>query len=66
MNKAASDPEFEEIASSYLDVWGKEKRIDPDVRAALAKAMGPARKASKLQIPPGHCYRPEVLEQKRL
>jgi len=66
MNRPASDPEFEEIASSYLDVWGKEKRIDPEVRAALAKAMGPVRKAHKLQIPPGHCYRPEVLEQKRL
>jgi hypothetical protein len=44
----------DEIASSYLDVWGKEKRIEPDVRAALAKAMGPARKANKLQIAPGH------------
>ena len=55
-----------EIASSYLDVWGKEKPIDPDVRAALAKAMGPARKAKKLEIEPGHCYRPEVLEHKRL
>jgi len=56
----------DEIASSYLDVWGKEKRIDPDVRAALAKAMGPARRAKKLEIEAGHCYRPEVLEQKRL
>jgi hypothetical protein len=36
------------------------------VRAALAKAMGPARKPKKLEIEPGHCYRPEVLEQKRL
>ena len=56
----------EEIASSYLDVWGNEKRIDPEVRAALAKAMGPARRPSKLEVEPGHCYRPEVLEQKRL
>jgi (1->4)-alpha-D-glucan 1-alpha-D-glucosylmutase len=56
----------DEIASSYLDVWGKEKRIDSDVRAALAKAMGPARKPRKLKIEAGQCYRPEVLEQKRL
>src|SRR5918994_6789883 len=66
MNKPGSDPEFEEVASSYLDVWGKEKQIDPEVRAVLTKAMGPARKTAKLDIEPGHCYQPEVLQQKRL
>ncbi|HEU4442339.1 MAG TPA: malto-oligosyltrehalose synthase [Burkholderiales bacterium] len=58
--------DLEEIASSYLDVWGKEKRIDDDVRAALAKAMGPVRKPRKLAVEAGPCYRPEVLEQRRL
>ena len=56
----------DEIASSYLDVWGNEKQIDPDVRAALAKAMGPARRPSKLEVEPGACYQPDVLQQKRL
>jgi (1->4)-alpha-D-glucan 1-alpha-D-glucosylmutase len=56
----------DEIASSYLDVWGKEKTIDPEVRAALAKAIGPARKPRKLELEPGRCYQPEVLEQRRL
>src|SRR4029453_17378222 len=56
----------DEIASSYLDVWGNEKPIAPEVRAARAKAIGPARKAKKLEIEPGHCYRPQALEQKRL
>ncbi len=56
----------EEVASSYLDVWGKERAIDPDVRAALAKAMGPARKAGRLRLPPAKCYQPEVLGERRL
>jgi (1->4)-alpha-D-glucan 1-alpha-D-glucosylmutase len=56
----------DEVASSYLDVWGKEKAIDPDVRASLAKAMGPARKPRKVEIEKGRCYEPEVLEQGRL
>ena len=28
--------------------------------------MGPARKAGKLELEPGRCYQPEVLEQQRL
>ena len=51
----------EEVASSYLDVWGNEKPIDAEVRAALAKAMGPVRKPRKLALEAGPCYRPEVL-----
>jgi (1->4)-alpha-D-glucan 1-alpha-D-glucosylmutase len=56
----------EEIASSYLDVWGEEKRIEPEVREQLAKAMGPARRARRLKLRAGRCYQPEVLEQRRL
>ena len=56
----------DEIASSYLDVWGNEKQIDADVRAALVKAVGPARRPSKLEVEPGACYQPEVLQHKRL
>src|SRR5919108_5235429 len=66
MNKPGSDPEFQEVASSYLDVWGKEKNIDAEVRAALLKAMGPARKARKVELETGRCYQPAILEQKRL
>src|SRR5688572_13244647 len=66
MNKPGSDPEFQEVASSYLDVWGKEKSIDAEVRAALLKAMGPARKARKLHLETGRCYQPAILEQRRL
>jgi len=56
----------DEIASSYLDVWGKERAIDAEVRAALARAMGPARKPRRIEIVPGRCYQPEILEHKRL
>src|SRR5918994_193024 len=66
MNKPGADPEFQEVASSYLDVWGKEKAIDPEVRAALLKAMGPARRARKVGLAGGRCYEPEILEQRRL
>ena len=55
-----------EVASSYLDVWGKERAIDPQVRAALLKAMGPARKAGKVELETGRCYQPEVLARQRL
>src|SRR5918996_831649 len=66
MNKPGSDPEFQEVAASYLDVWGKEKAIDAEVRAALLKAMGPARKASEVELAAGRCYQPEILEERRL
>ena len=58
---------MKEIADSYLDVWGHEKKIDPDVREALARAIGQARsgkaRAAKHRIPRGRCYRPELLER---
>jgi len=66
MNKPGSDPDFPDVASSYLDVWGKEKAIDPEVRAALIEAMGPARKARRIELEAGRCHQPEVLEQRRL
>src|SRR5919108_2657582 len=37
-----------EIAESYLDVWGHEKRIDPKTREQLERALGPARKPAKV------------------
>ena len=54
---------MKEIAESYLDVWGNEKKIDPAVREALAKAMGPARKPAKVKLERGRCYQPEMLER---
>jgi len=56
----------DEVASSYLDVWGNQKPIEPEVRAALAKAMGPARRARKVRLQRGRCYQPPVLEERRL
>jgi (1->4)-alpha-D-glucan 1-alpha-D-glucosylmutase len=56
----------DEVASSYLDVWGKERSIDPQVRAALLEAMGPARKAGRLALATGRCHQPAVLERQRL
>ena len=55
-----------EVASSYLDVWGREKAIDAGVRAALLKAMGPQRKARKVELEGGRCYQPPVLGERRL
>src|SRR5437762_33996 len=52
-----------EIAESYLDVWGHEKRIDAETRAALASALGPARKPAKVKLTGGRCYEPELLAQ---
>src|SRR5919202_3789053 len=52
-----------EIAESYLDVWGHEKKIDAETRAALAKALGPARKQAKVKLEEGRCYEPELLAQ---
>jgi (1->4)-alpha-D-glucan 1-alpha-D-glucosylmutase len=57
---------MEEVAASYLDVWGNEKAIEPQVREALLKAMGPARKPRKVEIDRGRCHQPEVLERERL
>ncbi|TMG81787.1 MAG: 4-alpha-glucanotransferase, partial [Betaproteobacteria bacterium] len=52
-----------EIAESYLDVWGHEKRIDAETRAALASALGRARKPAKVKLAGGRCYEPEPLAQ---
>src|SRR3954467_3514331 len=57
---AAPSPE---VAESYLDVWGREKRIDPQTREALAKALGPPRRPAKVKLDPGRCYEPELLAQ---
>ncbi|HEX6528866.1 MAG TPA: 4-alpha-glucanotransferase, partial [Burkholderiales bacterium] len=56
----------DEVASSYLDVWGEERSIDAEVREVLLKAMGPARKARKVELEGGRCYQPQVLETRRL
>ncbi|HSA90714.1 MAG TPA: malto-oligosyltrehalose synthase [Burkholderiales bacterium] len=57
----------DEVASSYLDVWGNEKPIEPGVRRVLLEAMGPRRKARRrLRLAAGRCYQPEVLDERRL
>src|SRR5919198_5355197 len=52
-----------EVAESYLDVWGREKKIDAETREALEKALGPQRKPAKVKLEPGRCYEPELLAQ---
>jgi (1->4)-alpha-D-glucan 1-alpha-D-glucosylmutase len=56
----------DEVASSYLDVWGNEKPIEPEVRRVLLEAMGPKRRARKVRLATGRCYQPAVLEERRL
>src|SRR6267154_727735 len=52
-----------EVAESYLDVWGREKHIDPTTREALVRALGPMRKPARLKLEAGRCYEPELLAQ---
>src|SRR5436190_17085831 len=52
-----------EVAESYLDVWGREKHIDPTTREALVRALGPMRKPARFKLEAGRCYEPELLAQ---
>ena len=53
-----------EISPSYIDVWGKEQKLDEQTRQALTKALGPApRKAAKARLEKGRCWQPELLER---
>ena len=54
-----------EIAPSYLDVWQREQQLDPQVRRALEKALGPQPKGKPrtLRIERAPCYQPVLLEQ---
>ncbi|HET7198128.1 MAG TPA: malto-oligosyltrehalose synthase, partial [Burkholderiales bacterium] len=54
---------MKEIADSYRDVWGRETRIDPAVRRALERALGPARGRTKVAIRRGRCHEPGLLER---
>ena len=50
-----------EIASSYLDVWQREHKLDPAVRSALESALGPRLSARKIRREAGPCYQPEPI-----
>jgi (1->4)-alpha-D-glucan 1-alpha-D-glucosylmutase len=53
-----------EILESYVDVFGREKTIDPQTRRALEKSLGRARATSRTaRAVPGRCYQPQVLER---
>jgi (1->4)-alpha-D-glucan 1-alpha-D-glucosylmutase len=56
----------DEVASSYLDVWGNEKPIEPEVRRVLLEAMGPKRRPRKVRVVAGRCYQPKILEERAL
>ncbi len=54
-----------EVADSYVDVWGKPRKIDPEVRRALLKALGPPKKSPKKPVvleKGARCHTPEPLE----
>src|SRR6185503_6038228 len=50
-----------EIAPSYLDVWQREHRLDPETRRALERALGPRRPQKKIMVEKGASYQPERL-----
>ena len=52
-----------EIADSYLDVWQREQKVDPEVRRLLEKALGPLPKGKPraLSIQRAPCYQPELI-----
>ncbi|MGQ0547599.1 MAG: malto-oligosyltrehalose synthase [Betaproteobacteria bacterium] len=54
---------MKDIAPAYIDVWGKEQKLDPETRAKLTKALGRERKPPKLRLEKGRCFEPELLER---
>ena len=50
-----------EIAPSYLDVWQREHKLEPETRRALEEALGPRRSPKKVAIEKGACHQPELL-----
>ena len=50
-----------EIAPSYLDVWQREHKLEPETRRALEKALGPRRPQKKIIVEKGASYQPELL-----
>src|ERR1700694_5734882 len=50
------DREVTEVASSYIDVWGRRKEGAPETQAALLEALGPIRSTrKKIKIEKGCC-----------
>jgi (1->4)-alpha-D-glucan 1-alpha-D-glucosylmutase len=54
---------MDEIAPSYIDVWGQERPIDPETHAALERALGRARPPRKhARLDRKHpCHEPALL-----
>src|SRR6188508_2306496 len=50
-----------EVAPSYIDVWQREHRLDPETRRALESALGPRRSRKKIIVEKGASYQPELL-----
>src|SRR6185295_1990181 len=50
-----------EIAPSYLDVWQREHKLDPQTRRALESALGPRRPEKKIVLEKAGSYQPERL-----
>jgi (1->4)-alpha-D-glucan 1-alpha-D-glucosylmutase len=55
------DDRVGEVAESYVDVWGRERSVDPEVRDALTRALGERRAPRRVALKTGRCYEPEFL-----
>ncbi|HYD55555.1 MAG TPA: malto-oligosyltrehalose synthase [Burkholderiales bacterium] len=55
-----------EIAESYVDVWGETRPVEPEVRAALEKALGRPVSRKRLSVKKQRCYQPPALEHGRI
>ena len=55
-----------EVAASYVDVWGRPRKIDPQTRRALERALGRGSGSKRnLSLSPGKCHLPETLVEGR-
>jgi (1->4)-alpha-D-glucan 1-alpha-D-glucosylmutase len=50
-----------EVAPSYVDVWQREHRLDPETRRALEDALGPRLAPKKVAVAKGACHQPELV-----
>ncbi|HWA39356.1 MAG TPA: malto-oligosyltrehalose synthase [Burkholderiales bacterium] len=57
------DDRVGEVAESYVDVWGRSRSVDPEVREALVEALGARRPARRTAVKAGRCHDPEFLSR---
>ena len=50
-----------EVADTYVDVWGRARKIDPETRRALLRALGRKRSFKSASVERQPCHLPEIL-----